>query len=310
MHQIEDNTVPAHVHDDPHPNLFADIMGGLDDDSYHVWMDDLGSDANAPAHAALSDGEKAFLKILGPLSIPAVDPDGLHWLLYSTNQIADHFASDDFAGDDSDPFGYMAAELAALPARPVTREQLENNDGCSVPVLPLCPSENNDANGDLTFIRQFSYMRGIRAVASLYQLFQQATRSPSLVVVIDRVRADQDDEGLDEVCSPEVLGQQVCVGDSPDFFARVSVNGYESRNRGDRIDNQEDISPAHPHWQFGNTVGVSGTAGVQIGIWDHDGLYDDIATTRGGDDQSDVDNDGGTGDQTLDLSVDIGVHSP
>src|SRR5262249_34498250 len=124
VHQIEDNTVPAHVHDDPHPNLFASITGGLDDDSYHVWMDDPGDDANAPHNARLTDTEKTQLKAAGPLPIPNVDPDKLHWILYSTNQVADHFASDDYNGDNVDPLGYMAAELAALPNRPVTTDQL------------------------------------------------------------------------------------------------------------------------------------------------------------------------------------------
>lgn len=304
VHHIEDNTVPAHVHDDPHPNL----LGGLDDDSYHVWMDDPGADANAPQHAALDSDEKAYLKVLGPLPFSKLDPDRLHWLLYSTNQVADHFASDDYNGDDNDPLGIMGGELAALPDKPVHRDQLSDNDGCLTgsDADVICPGANNNDDGDLSVIRLFSYMRGIRAVSSLYSLFEEATKNQvSLVVVIDRVEENQNGEGLDESCTT-VLGEDVCapypISDDPDYYARVSINGYESRNRGDRIDEQTTINP---HWVFANNVGLTGTAPVQIGIWDHDGLYDDIATTRGGDDQSDIDSNGGTGDQTLDLNVDL-----
>jgi hypothetical protein len=143
-------------------------------------------------------------------------------------------------------------------------------------------------------------MHGIRAVGSLYSMFEEVTKSPTsttLSVVIDRVEENQNGEGLDETC---VLG--VCVGGDPDYFARVFVNGYESRNRGDRIDEQSTINP---HWVFANNVALTGTAHVQIGIWDHDGLYDDPFTTRGSDDQSDIDSNGGTGDKTLDLDVDL-----
>jgi hypothetical protein len=297
VHHFEDNTVPAHVHDDPHPNVFPSITGGLDDDSYHVWMDQPG---DPPANARVSDAEAADLRARGPLPIPAGDPDKLHGLLYSTNQIADYFASDDYNGDTVDPLGLVGSEFGTLPGRPVSTDDLWDNDGCALPPPGdlICAGDNNDGDGDLSLVRKYSYLRGIRSVAALFQLFEEtAKRQFTLYVVVDRVHENQDGEGLDQEC---VLG--VCVGDSPDYFAKVSVAGRDSQNRGDRIDNEEEINPG---WVFGNTVGTTGSAPVRIEIWDHDGLYDDRITLRGADDQSDIDSTGEEDDQALEFDVDL-----
>ena len=297
IHHYEDNTVPAHVHDDPHPNIFPDITGGLDDDSYHVWMDEPG---DPPANAKLSQTEKDYIKTLGRLVVPPGYPDPLHWLLYTTNQVADWFASDDFDGDSNDPLGLMGSIFATLPARPVETSQLADNDGCDLGPVPVCTGANNDGDGDLSLIRQYSYLRGIRAVATVMMVFEEtAKRQPTLSVVIDRAIDDEADDGeaLDETCAP------ICVGGhNADFFARVTINGYESRNRGDYILNDSDITPG---WRFGNAVPTSGIVKVKISLYDHDGLYEDLVTTRGSDEHADIDQTGEEDDLDIEVDVDI-----
>ena len=57
VHQMGDNTLPTHVHDDMH---------WPDDDAFEEWMSLPGL-----VHAALSDQEKADLLAAGPIEIPA-----------------------------------------------------------------------------------------------------------------------------------------------------------------------------------------------------------------------------------------------
>jgi hypothetical protein len=315
IHHLEDNTVPAHVHDDPHPNVFPDITGGFDDDAYHVWMDVPGAPGE-PANAKMKPGELDALKGLGPIDTPAGDIQSrLRWLLYSTNQIADHFASDDFDGDDNGIDASVMADAGypSLPNKPTNKSDLYDNDGCIGPGGTICTDSNNDSDGDLSAVRQYSYLRGIRAVSSMMLLFEEASKqSISLVVSINRIRADQDNEGLDEECvwvpiPVPPFKEEVCApGGSPaDLFARVTVHGYESRTRGDSIENTDDITP-NPRWVFGNVTGTTGVAKVRISVEDHDGLYDDLVTTRGSDDVSDIDSTGGEDDMVLELDVDLG----
>lgn len=294
-HLMGDATIPTHVHDDMHgPDWF-------DDDSFEEWMSVPGNAIDGPAHARVSSTELDYLKTLGIIQIPANEPRKLHWLLYTTNQIADFFASDDFDGDAIDPLGYVQSELddmAANISSPRSTDQLDDNDGEFLGILG-----NNDDDGDLSTVRQWSYLRGIRAIAALYKLFEETVQQRiTLAVVIDRVDEDEDH---DYVCLPDPLdiGPDICAETSdPDFYGRVSIAGWEGRNRGDEVVNDENIEP---HWGFGASVGVSGSVPVHVEIWDNDGAGDDIITLGGADDQSDIDGDGKENDLSLDLNVDL-----
>ena len=295
--------MPAHAHDDPHgPTWF-------DDDSYHVWMD---TEGDPPPHAKVSDAEKASLKSEG--LIDPNDPNKLHWLFYTTQQVGDFFASDDVDGNTVDPLGLAIQDdvykkMVNDPAlsRLRNKNALFDNDGCLFPRSPICGGANDD-DGDLTTIRKYTYLRGIRAVAGLFKLFEQTARQQvTLTVVVNRVEQHQ---MHDYGCAPnpvpdpfDLLPDEICLELSDaDFYARVTVAGRQSQNRGERRENQDDIDT---NWPFGNSVPTSGSVPVKIEIRDEDGAYWDIASTGGGDDDSDIDANNGREDLDLDLTVDI-----
>ncbi|MFN2506667.1 MAG: Ig-like domain-containing protein, partial [Acidimicrobiales bacterium] len=203
--------------------------------------------------------------------------------MYTTNQIADFFASDDVDGDTFDPLGLVPTELATMAATissPRTTEHLEDNDD---------GDHNND--GDLGRIRQNSYLRGFRAVAALYKLFTETVAQPITNVVINTVEELEDHDFL---CAP------FCIETSnADFYARVVINGLVSQNRGDAQTQDEIINP---NWPFGNTTGMTGSIPIRIEIWDEDGAGIDPATFSGDDDQSDITPGPG---RSLDLTVDL-----
>lgn len=268
-----DMSLPAHAHDEPHGPL------PIRDDAFEEWM---------RHNAEVSPTELFDLKNLGPLEIPDDQSDKLFWLLYSTNQIADFFASDGTDGDAIDPLGLVRTTLNGMAdsiSSPRTADQLSDNDGD----LIGGDSNNNNDDGDLGTIRQYSYLRAIRAIAALYQLFDEAVkRQVTLAVVIDRVEVDRGNDTLNDA----------------DFYAKVSIAGRDSQNRGDYSEDEDNIDPG---WVFANAVGTSGSVPVRIEIWDTDGRYEDLVPTLDGDDdnQYDIDAHGGYGDAALEFNVDI-----
>ena len=224
--------------------------------------------------------------------------DRLRFLLYSTNQVADFFASDDEDGDataggwDSDPAARDAvqADLDALNNSSVLRRlwdhgQFGDNDF----------GDDND-DGDLGIIREYSYLRGIRSIAALYKLFEETVRQQVTLYVVDRPRrGDEPHEG--ELCVPVPIPgipptiEIVCtsLGD-PDFYARTSI-GFSSRGTApwpEATRRPRTRPTSSPHWMFGNTVGTTGSVPVRIEIWDHDGAYDAPVNLSGSDEQSDI----------------------
>ena len=295
VHHMGDHTVPAHAKDDPHG------PEPVDDDSFHDWMDELEDGVVAP-NAKLTEAELEALKDDGPIEAPQEESDKLLWLLYSTNQVADFFASDDFDGD-SVAAGYSGNPLAGAKVQ----DELDTlaQDPENVRLQDADEFDNNDFgddndDGDLGVVREHSYKRGIRAIAGLYKLFEETVnRQVSLYVVIDRV---EEDEGHDP-CIPIPsfpLPVECAPSIDPDFYSRVSIGDRASRNRGEQIENTEDINP---NWAYGNTVGISGSVPVTLEIWDHDGAYDDIITTGDEDDPSDIDS--GDASRAMNLTVDL-----
>jgi hypothetical protein len=288
VHLMGDATIPTHVHDDMHgPDWY-------DDDAYEEWMSVAGDALNGPLNARVTPAELAALQDAGPIAVPNVS-NKLRWLLYTTNQIADFFASDDYDGDAIDAEGFVQAELNAMAAtitRPRTQDYLHGDGGGG----DLDNDDDNDNDdGDLGIIRQYSYLRGIRSIAALYQLWERTIRDQvSLAVVIDHVEEDEDH---DYACLP------ICFETSdPDFYASVRIAGWPGQNRGDEIEDDEVVDPG---WAFGHPVGVMGSVPVHVEIWDNDGAYDKFATLSGSDDQSDIDPTDEEDDLSLDLTVDL-----
>ena len=278
VHHMGDNTLPTHVHDDMH---------WPDDDAFEEWM----SLPNL-VNASLTQDEKDDLEDLGPIDIPSDKGEKLYWLMYQQNQIADFFGSDDYDGDAVDPNGWVQDELDAMVAlgavMPRTMARLDNNDDDEFGF----DYDNND-DGDLSVIRQYSYLRGIRTIAALYKLFDETVRTQvSAVVVIDHIEEIEDH---DYACVP------VCVETSdPDFFSVVSINGRTALNRGDEIVDDEVVDPG---WAYGHVTGASGSIPIWIEIWDHDGTGEDVITLSGADDISNISpNEGSRLDITLDLA--------
>jgi hypothetical protein len=303
-HQMGDNTIPTHVHVSAH-----DPVSG--DDSVEDWMSQ-GPPPEAPGIGAGSDllpGEMDTLISQGLLDITDIPgrtrtPLGkLYWLMYTTNQIADFFPSDREEGDTFDPEGWVTTELsdmAATIARPRTSEDLADND-CSIPAIipPFClgglpGDDDNNRDGDLGVIRQHSYLRGIRAIASLYELFEQTVKEPIAYVKIETVQ-ELDDH--DYACAPNPIPflPDICVEiTEADFYAQVSVAGLVAQNIGDKQTPDDEV--IHPNWTFGQTVGTSGSVPMWIEIWDEDDFL------AGADDQSNI--TAGDG-RRLDFSVDL-----
>ncbi len=266
-HLVGDLTIPTHVHEDAHPPF--------DDDPFEEWMSGNG-DGELFTHQVTNE-ERAELVKLGPLTIPD-NVDKLYWLMNTTGQIADFFASMDVDGDAVDPNGWVQDqlnEMAASITSPRVTDDLDDND-----------DDNDDADGDLSMIRRYSYLRGIRAIAALYKLFEDSVaQRPTLTVVIDRVEEDEDHD----------------LANGPDYWARVQIDGNYGQNRGDYISDNNDI---HPGWAFGQSVGLTGVATVRIEIWDWDGRTGppDLYPGDSPDDQSDVDLED---DRTLELHIDL-----
>jgi len=135
-HLIEDQTVPAHVHEDFHPALsdLPDIIPG-GDDSFEEWIFESGA---------------------------------------------------------YDDWEYGLAARAAMPTR---SSHLVDNDKTEIlpGVYSSIPDNDNDNDGDLSTIASYSYVYGIRAVATLYKMFYEATHPPTASIEI--LAADQDDDG-------------------------------------------------------------------------------------------------------------------
>ena len=292
VHLIGDMSVPTHAHGDAHVDLFGD------QDPYEEWM----SNATDDRPIGLLSNEVAALQNLdastgnGPLEgtlngdVPAgVDP--LYYLLYSTNQLADFFASRDVDGDITDRNGWMQPILNTMAANipsPRVQADLDDNDDDAIGPIGSPLEEINDSDGDLSQIRAVTYMYGIRAIAALYRHFEQTVRAPVLSVRIDYVEDSEDD---------------VDTFDDADFYGKVSVNNQLGQNRGEEALDTELV--VNPGWAYGAQVPITGSVPVHIEIHDEDGESPLVPSANGRDDLIDIDPDFGAGDSTLDLRVDM-----
>lgn len=262
-HLLADMSVPAHVHEDSHAT-----------DLYEDWME------FPTAH--LTDFELECIIAQGPIQIPEGVSDPLYYLFYTTNQVADMFPSDDEDGDATSN-GDLNDPWSENGANWMTNVYLNNrgftNTTPQSQITSPRTQDELDSFEDLVVIRNYCYSYGIRAVAGLYKLFEEASQSRNyLTVIIDEVDAQNPHED-------PFWGA--------DFYAVVTINGANFRNEGDQI---EDVDHIYPHWAFGHYVGLEGLIQVCIVIYDED---DDPNT----DEQTDLDpREGG---RDLDIVVDL-----
>jgi len=230
-HQLADNSLPAHAHEDAHP------MG----DIYEEWMTD------DPGRAQLTPGEILMLQQEGPVYIPEIHYNNaigpLYYLFYSMNQIGDYFPSDTYGGDVdlvNDYGDWIGGLYADLNLPPLHTDDLEGTD---------------DNGAMLQDIRFYSYFYAIRSTAALFDFFwQEASRSTTLTVVIEEVLELNDTEGD-------------VIGDHADFYVEVEIDGFEYRNEGEKVLNTDHITPG---WAFGRNVGVTGEKLIVIQLFDED----------------------------------------
>jgi hypothetical protein len=221
VHLLGDMTVPAHVHEDPHPYA----------DAYEDWF--------TTQHTALSSSEWDSLQEMGPVEIPDGVPK-LDWLFYTTNQVGDYYASDDYDGDSDDPLHW--ADFSGLIDDPECRSE----DGFEL------------GDCDLEVVRSNSYLYSIRAVAALYKLFaEESKQQADLTVVIDSVQ--------------QLQGH----GDDPDYYVWASIGGQPFRNEGVQEEDVCTDCTVNPGWAFGWNVGLTGATTVVIELWDGDYPDDD-----------------------------------
>lgn len=282
VHFLGDMTVPTHAHGDAHVDLFNDH------DPYEEWMSYPSGEGDGGGHMFLSPSELQTLKDAPPLedAIPAgVDP--LYYLLYTTNQLSDFFASRDVDGDTFDRHGWVQARLDQMAVdfpSPRIQDHLDDNDDDDGPF----GEEINNNDGDLSDIRSVTYMYGIRAIAALYRHFERTVQEPTLSVLIEQVHdSDDDADTLDDA----------------DFYGKVAVNNWWGMNRGEEAVDTETVN--NPGWAYGAAVAATGNVPVHIEIWDEDGESPLVPSLNGPDDLIDIDGQGSDGDKTIDLTVDM-----
>ncbi|MDK9712394.1 PKD domain-containing protein [Acidaminobacter sp.] len=236
-HLLADMSVPAHVHEDSHKT-----------DIYEDWME-------FPT-AYLSSFELDSLVAKGPIQIPEGVSDPLYYLFYTTNQVADMFPSDDEDGDvtSNGDLNDSWSENGANWMTDVYNDNLGFTSSTPQSQITYPRTQDDlDSFEDVAAIREYCYSYGIRAVAALYKLFEEASQSRNyLTVIIDEVDAQDPHED---------------PAWGADFYAVVSIEGANFRNEGDQV---EDIDHIHPYWAFGRYVGLEGQKQVCIQIYDED----------------------------------------
>ncbi|MFZ0015500.1 MAG: PKD domain-containing protein, partial [Acidimicrobiia bacterium] len=175
-------------------------------------------------------------------------------------------------------------DMAANISSPRIQDHLDNNDDDDGPF----GEEINDNDGDLSRIRDITYMYGTRAIAALYRHFERTVRQPVLALTIDYVEDSDDDAD---------------TFDDADFYGKVTVNGYLGQNRGEEAVDTEVV--VNPGWAYGGSVPLTGSVPVHLEIWDEDGESPLVPSANFGDDLIDIDPTDDEDDSTLDFQVDM-----
>ena len=186
VHLIADMTVPAHAHVDSH----------ILDDAYEDWLWDMDSYPWNSSHAIAAGGmvtipDSARQTVWSwpreqqPLINLPVGVD-LFYLMYTANQYGDYFASDEDDGDMNDRLGWM--DYTGWPDSPRTSDDIYDNSTIVV-CSPVCfeVDNDNDDDGDLSTIANYSFVYAIRATAAMFNSFRNEfdTVPPTTSLVLE-----------------------------------------------------------------------------------------------------------------------------
>jgi hypothetical protein len=160
-HLLQDQSVPAHTHRDEH---------GLDPDSYEDWVGGAGSPYSYWNH--LNVGDMAYPQGTNPL----------HYLMYTTQQIANHFGS-------NGPYGGEGNNFVGGNALPEETQFLATV-GLSSLGAPTGQSGPFD-EPNMTNIRDKTLPQAIRATAGLLAWFASETGMINKVTVQNDFNAGQ-----------------------------------------------------------------------------------------------------------------------
>jgi hypothetical protein len=329
VHHMGDNTIPTHAHVTSHAPLNRDSYENWMSNKYHCCFlggedgGDIRIEFDPPTYnhrltgselSELTFNHVPKLDRIDPLPYANLDVDipelageerpdvKLLWLLYTTNQIAEFFAADRDDGEAIDPTGWVQADLAKMLAanlRPRTEEQIADNDSCDC---------DDDPEHDLSNIREYSYLRGIRAIGGLYNLFEQTvSKKPILSIEISGVHMQLPNG----TCNDGLIGD-VCDFYSVVSFTDVSPTPIEAalfdgtfyppiisgQNDGDQTEDDDSISP---DWKWGHAVENSGYARIYVSINDDDDFPSSDTPIR----ITPLFSDNSTGGKVLALEVDL-----
>jgi hypothetical protein len=172
VHLMTDMAAPCHIHIDWHPG------GVLDDAAYEDWMCCQHCDNNMNSPCLTSyvwqqavdrwgnfyvDGPTCTMAknyLGGECWEPKELQASFYYLMYTTNQVTDYFASDSYDGDTDVRPGW-GVDYTGFPASPTLASEMTNND-------------DGDENGDLDLsnIADFAYTKAMSSVAALYRAWR------------------------------------------------------------------------------------------------------------------------------------------
>jgi hypothetical protein len=179
-HLIGDMTVPAHAHVDYHVSFDSY------DDGWIGWDDNGASPQNYRQFTAYDAYDEGGIVLVPQGAIDWIINDHeqnggyglaynwttyaqLYYLMYTSAQTADYFASDDYDGGTGDRHGWM--DYTGWPSSPITTDDLDDNwwyDAGEVAWV------FTNYDGDYTRIGQTAFVYGIRDVAGLYLAVRDA----------------------------------------------------------------------------------------------------------------------------------------
>ncbi len=224
-HFLGDQTIPAHANGDTHPEKSPFNDG----DPFEEWMSN--PELN---NTLLTNAEFDGLVAQGLVDLPDYENiDKLLWLFLNVNQVGGYFASDDDDGDANPPSDarYPYADDYAIAALnevidacaldgscPTDADHIQNNDQNGYPYY-----YNDD--GDLDRIRTYSYLPGVRRLAALLTLWEQAIQDPILTLTVH----EMEETGFTDafICGGSALGLDECG--QPDYYLGV-VMGNRRRS--------------------------------------------------------------------------------
>ncbi|MCB0746858.1 MAG: T9SS type A sorting domain-containing protein [Ignavibacteriae bacterium] len=142
-HLLGDMGVPAHAHNDAHPSS------------------DLYEDDYMDSGTAINFNEYDAINVGGLIDVRS-KYDPLRYLFYTTNQVADYFASDDVGGNSTYSSSYVSD----------TYSELQNINSQLTSILGGPPPAGIIFN---SLIAEFSYITSLRAIAGLFLWFANET---------------------------------------------------------------------------------------------------------------------------------------